>query len=141
MHRYDAGRTLPILHASGVTTPQLAALEFVCTPRTVSAVADHLGLSRPATSQMVQKLVRRGFIRRSEGAVDRRERALVLSAQGKTLLATIAAARVARFEASLAALPSAVANRLRVAVSAATEALQGAPFASADSEPERRSNP
>jgi hypothetical protein len=61
MYRYDAGRTLPILHASKLTTPQLAVLEFARTPCTVSAAAEHVGLSRPATSQLVQKLVERGF--------------------------------------------------------------------------------
>jgi len=74
LHRFDAGRTLPLLHSAKLTTPQLAALEFVFELRTISSVASYLGLSRPATSQMVHKLVRRGLIRRSEGSVDRRER-------------------------------------------------------------------
>jgi hypothetical protein len=50
MHRYHAGRTLPILHAVRLTTPQLAVLEFTRQPQTVSAVATYLGLSRPATN-------------------------------------------------------------------------------------------
>ena len=53
MHRYDAGRALPILCAAKLTTPQLAVLEFTREHYTVSAVATCLGLSQPATSQLI----------------------------------------------------------------------------------------
>jgi hypothetical protein len=33
MHRPDAGRTLPILHAAKLTTPQVAAVEFIPEPK------------------------------------------------------------------------------------------------------------
>jgi DNA-binding MarR family transcriptional regulator len=113
MHRYDGGRMLPLVHAAKLTMPQLAVLEFVQVARTVSAVADYAGLSRPATSAMVDKLVRRGLVRRSEGIVDRRERAVALSAKGRALVEKVHAARAARFESSLAVLPAASARRLR----------------------------
>ena len=116
MHRHDAGRTLPLMHAAKLTTPQLAVLEFVCVSRTVSAVAIHVGLSRPATSQMINKLVHRQLVRRSEGVPDRREKALLLSAKGVALLGRISAARAARFEASLAVLSPRAAARLRRAL-------------------------
>jgi DNA-binding MarR family transcriptional regulator len=123
MHRYDGGRTLPILHAARLTTPQLAALEFVRTPHTVSAVALHLGLSRPATSQMIDKLVRRRLVRRSEGAVDRREKMIVLSVTGKALVERIEHARAARFQASLAVLPAPIALRLQAVLQQVIETL------------------
>ncbi len=104
MHRYDAGRTMPILHEAGLTPPQLAVLESAREPRTVSAVATYLGLSRPATSQLIDKLVRSGLVRRIENTKDRRERNVVLSPKGKLLLEKIAAARAARFNSSLAVL-------------------------------------
>lgn len=116
MHRFDAGRTLPLLHAARLTTPQLAALEFVIEPRTISTVASYLGLSQQATSQMIHKLVRRGLIRRSEGVVDRREKAVVLTPKGKAHLVRIASARSARFERSLSALPKRAASRLKGAL-------------------------
>lgn len=122
MHRYDAGRTLPILHAARITTPQLAALEFVREPKTMSAVAVHLGLSRPATSQLIDKLARGGLVRRTEGAIDRRERNVVLSAKGKSLVGRIAAARAARFNASLAVLSRPAAARLATALGAVVAA-------------------
>lgn len=126
MYRYDDGRTLPVMYAAGVTTPQLAVLEFARASRTVSAIALHVGLSKPATSQMIDKLVRRGFIRRSEGAIDRRQKAIVLSAKGETLLQKIAAARAARFEASLAALSPETAARLNAALVEAVDAIEKA---------------
>ena len=116
MHRCDAGRTLPLLHAAKLTTPQLAALEFVFDPHTISSVASYLGLSRPATSQMIHKLVRRGLVRRSEGATDRRQRTVVLTAKGKALLTRISSARAARFASSISILPVRSATRLRSAL-------------------------
>lgn len=116
MHRFDAGRTLPLLHAAKLTTPQLAAMEFVFERRTISAVASYLGLSRPATSQMIHKLVRRGLVRRSEGAADRREKAVALTPKGRMLLEQIAAARAARFAGSVSVLPKRVAIRLKGAL-------------------------
>jgi DNA-binding MarR family transcriptional regulator len=116
VHGFDAGHALPLLHAAKLTTPQLAALEFVFERRTISTVASYLGLSRPATSQMIQKLVRRGLIRRSEGATDRREKTVVLSAKGKALLKKIAADRSARFAKSVSVLPKRSASRLKGAL-------------------------
>jgi len=125
MHQYDAGRTLPLLHAAQLTMPQLAVLEFVHHPRTVSGIADHIGLSRPATSQMINKLVRRTLVRRSESASDRREKAVELTVQGQELLARISAARTKRFLASLARLSGAAVIRLEKALLQAVTELQG----------------
>jgi DNA-binding MarR family transcriptional regulator len=123
LHRYDAGRTLPLMHVAKLTTPQLAVLEFVRVSRTVSAVAVHVGLSRPATSQMINKLVDRRLVRRSEGVVDRREKSVTTSAKGIALLERISAARLARFEASLTILSPRVAARLMGALQETVAAL------------------
>jgi DNA-binding MarR family transcriptional regulator len=126
MHRYDGGRTLPLLHAAKLTMPQLAVLEYVVVARTVSAAADYAGLSRPATSYMIDRLVRSGYVRRSEGVKDRRERSVSLTAKGSALLEKVHAARVARFEASLGVLGLRVAGRLQTALAEAVEELDRA---------------
>jgi DNA-binding MarR family transcriptional regulator len=126
MHRYDAGRTLPILHRAKLTAPQLAVLEFVHVPRIMSAVAAHIGLSRPATSQMIDKLVHRRLVRRSAGTEDRREKTVLLSAKGDSLIKNIARARAARFDASLAALPSVIAATLAATLSEVVDELEKA---------------
>jgi DNA-binding MarR family transcriptional regulator len=123
MHRYDGGRTLPILHAAKLTTPQLAVLEFTREPQTVSLVAVYLGLSRPAASQLVDKLVRGRLVRRMESAVDRRERNVVLTARGRALVDKIAAARAVRFNSSLAALPPPLRARFQAILSEVIGAL------------------
>jgi DNA-binding MarR family transcriptional regulator len=136
MHRFDAGHTLPMLHAQKLTTPQLAALEFVFERRTISEVATFLGLSRPATSQMIHKLVGRGLIRRSEGVTDRREKAVVLTAKGRVLLERVAAARTARLAASISCLPARTANRLKGALREVIERLE---TSGSSSRPRRKS--
>jgi DNA-binding MarR family transcriptional regulator len=127
LHRCDRGRTLPLLHRAGLTTPQLATLEALREPRTPSAVARDLGLSRPATSQMIDKLVRKNLVHRTEGRIDRRQRSVVVSARGRDLIQRIRAARAARFEASLAPLPPAMRARLAGTLAAVVGALRAPP--------------
>jgi DNA-binding MarR family transcriptional regulator len=138
MHRYDAGRTLPILHAAKLTTPQLAALEFARESRTVSTIANHLGLSRPAASQLIDKLVRGGLVRRVEGTLDRRQRNVILSAKGRALTGRIAAARAARFDASLAALAPDLAARFASILDEVIGALAAAPPAAGPTSPSKQ---
>lgn len=123
MHRFDGGRTLPLLHAARVTTPQLAVLELVRTPRPVSEVAAFLGLSRPATSQLVDKLARARLVRRTLGTADRRQRYVTLAASGAALVERVAAARAARFKASLATVPAPLAARLSAVLAEVVAAL------------------
>ena len=112
MHRFDQGLTLPLLYDARVTTPQLAALEFVRSPRSISAVAGKLGLSLPATSQTVDRLVRLGYALRRESPMDRRVKEVTVSRAGLRLLDRVAAARAVRFESALAVLSPATARRL-----------------------------
>jgi DNA-binding MarR family transcriptional regulator len=77
-------RTMP-----GLTVPQLRTLMYLKrNPKSsLSAVADHLGLTLPSTSKLVQKLVvRKVVIRRV--ATDRRRVCLSLTQQGLTALTT-----------------------------------------------------
>lgn len=114
---------MPILAESGLTTPQLATMEFARESRTVSEVATYLGLSRPATSQMIDKLVRAGLVLRTEDKLDRRERNIILSAEGQAVLGKIAAARVERFNASLEALSPEITSRFESILAEVIEAL------------------
>ena len=126
MHRYDHGRTLPLLNRANLTAAQLAMLEVLRQPQTMSAVARTLGLSRPATSQMIEKLVQKKLVRRTEGAADRRQRTVELSPRGKALRESIHAARALRFEASLAVLPPPLRDRLAKVLGEVAEAFHRA---------------
>jgi len=52
----------------------------------VSDIADHLGFSDAASSQMVDRLVQRGFIERKEDPDDRRVKKLTLTEEGKDIV-------------------------------------------------------
>jgi len=69
----------------GLTVPQFRALVFVShnDDASLSAMAEHLGLSLPATSRMVDLLVRRGLMERQVRADDRRSVSLSLTGRGK----------------------------------------------------------
>jgi len=111
MHRYDRRRTIPIVQSAGLTTGQLATLELARKPRTVSAIAAALGLSLPATSQIVAKLERARLVRRTESDRDKRLRVVSLTPGSRALVNRIAAARAARFQHSFADLPPVLAQR------------------------------
>jgi len=76
-------RTMP-----GLTVPQFRTLKYLKrNPKTsLSDVAEHLGLTLPSTSKLVQKLVSQKAITRRE-ATDRRRVCLSLTASGKEMLA------------------------------------------------------
>jgi DNA-binding MarR family transcriptional regulator len=70
-----------------VTVPQFRALGYVgrhpdCS---VSAVAEHLGLSVPAASRLVDGLVENGLVERLMSATDRRYVALHLAPKGQRI--------------------------------------------------------
>lgn len=52
----------------------------------VSEVSDRFGITVPAASQLVEKLVQSGYLERAEDPNDRRARLLPLSAKGKRLI-------------------------------------------------------
>jgi len=77
-----------------VTTSQLKVLKLVArtNARRIGDVADFLAVSNAAASKAVDRLVRRGLIRRAEAASDRRAVELSLTPEGRTLLAQYEAA-------------------------------------------------
>lgn len=77
-----------------LSVPQFRALGYVrrhpaCS---LTEVADHLGLSVPATSRLIEALVAAGYIMREVSATDRRYIALRLSEQGERIQAEARAA-------------------------------------------------
>lgn len=70
--------------APSLSVPQLRALAFVHgNPGTcLFNVADHLGVTRPTASVIVDRLVRRGLIHRAADPRERRRIALTLTPKG-----------------------------------------------------------
>jgi DNA-binding MarR family transcriptional regulator len=124
MHAFDRGRTIPIIQAAGLTTGQLAALELARQPRTISEVAERLGLSLPATSQVIARLERTRLLRRTERIEDKRHRHVSLTTKGQAFLDRIGTARAARFQEALDRVPPALAHRFAVVLQDVLEVLR-----------------
>lgn len=86
---------------------QLAALYAVAGPvtLTVGDLAEQLDRSPSATSRLVGELVERGYLRRSEEVVDRRQRVLTLTAEGQALLSAVDRARADQFLSVVRPMP------------------------------------
>lgn len=73
-----------------LSVPQFRALVFVDRkPGTaLSPLAEHLGLTLPSTSKMVDQLVLRSYLNRQPSKDDRRKITLELTSQGESVLKT-----------------------------------------------------
>lgn len=85
----------------------------------VSDIAEHLGLALSTTSQLVDGLVKRGYVTRENAATDRRRMVITLTDGGRAMLETVRAAAQARMAEQVATLSPAE----RRAVAEAMEAL------------------
>ena len=99
---------------------QLAALYAVAGTQTltVADLAEQIGRSPSATSRLVTSLERRGWVKRHEEAVDRRQRTLEVTPDGRALLAQIDGARAEQFLAVVRPLPPADRALVAMAVAA-----------------------
>ncbi len=76
------------LQGEDVSFTQMTALYKVraFAPISVTVLAEQLGVSLPATSQLIQELVGRKLMERRENPQDRREKLLALSEKGQQFL-------------------------------------------------------
>jgi DNA-binding MarR family transcriptional regulator len=77
-----------------------------------SQLADHLNLSAPAASRLIDGLVGRELLRREESAADRRARHVKLTPRGHALLDTLAEVRMTIFDRLLGSMPRALISRV-----------------------------
>lgn len=79
---------------------QFAAMRYVDLhdQPNLGAIAEALAVSNAAATKLVDRLVRRGYMSRAEGAVDRRARQLALTEKGADLLAASMEGAVRRME-------------------------------------------
>ena len=99
---------------TGLTVAQLRALIYLRREpgAGLSALADHLGMSLPATSTLTQRLVTAGLIDRSDDPAERRRIRLELTPTGADHLAQAQAAVRGWLATELAALTPAEQARL-----------------------------
>lgn len=89
-----------------LSVPQFRALNYVSrrSGASLSDVAEHVGLSLPSMSRLVEKLVARDLITRQSAPDDRRRITLALTQTGLATLLAARQATLARLVADLAAL-------------------------------------
>lgn len=93
--------------APDLSIPQFRALLRISRRPGVSLsdVAEHLGLSLPTTSKLIDRLVGRGLVTRQSAADDRRRVTLALTEAGQATLREAVRFTQARLVQDLAALP------------------------------------
>lgn len=121
--RHSVDDMTALLKEHALSMPQIGALQLVRAegPQTVSSVADHLNLSLGATSHLVERLVQKDLVARTEDPADRRQKLVSLRPAGRALIAEIDRRSAASMEALLqnvsepsrAALYEAVERALR----------------------------
>ncbi|MCL4466836.1 MAG: MarR family transcriptional regulator [Chloroflexi bacterium] len=89
-----------------LSVPQFRALNYVGRHEgcSLSTVAEHLGLSRPSTSTLIEGLLERGLVLREEHPTDRRRVTLALTLAGRASLEAARRATAARLGDALATL-------------------------------------
>jgi MarR family transcriptional regulator for hemolysin len=89
-----------------LSVPQFRTLAFISnkTDASLSEVAEHIGLTLPSLSKIVDGLVARKFVTRQTHPTDRRRMTLALTARGLTALETSRAATRACLAQELATL-------------------------------------
>lgn len=121
------------VHELALSTSQFVALLLLrdAGAVSVSTIADHLRLSRGATSRLVERLVRRQMVRRTEDPANRRQKRVDLSGEGRRLIEHVDAMHESALNAALASLPSETSAEAQMHVRALLELLpaddKGAP--------------
>jgi DNA-binding MarR family transcriptional regulator len=106
IHRRSAGDSLAIMTEAGLTMPQLVTLHMLAHAggRSVGTIAGCLRLSPPATSHLVDRLVRAKLVVRTEDPDDRRQKRLAITDGGRSLIERINSERSREVSVVLARL-------------------------------------
>lgn len=91
-----------------LSVPQFRALAFLGHRQgaSLSDVAEHIGLTRPSASKLIDGLVARSLVGRKGSSVDRRRIKLTLTKEGRVTLRAAWSAAQAHLASRMAALPS-----------------------------------
>jgi DNA-binding MarR family transcriptional regulator len=118
-----------VLQEAELSMPQLAALHALHAQgsHSVSSLGRHLRLSLAATSHLVERLVARGLVTRTEDPTDRRQKRVALSQEGVAFVRGINSRAIDTFERLLADVPQDVRDRFDQALAEVADALQEAP--------------
>lgn len=99
-------KSLSLLYESQLTMPQIITLHYVfhCERVSISAISETLQLSLGATSHLVDKLVRKGYLSRDENPEDRRVRYISITEMGADFITRLNESRTYDMANALALL-------------------------------------
>ncbi len=122
---HRGGDTLALMSEAGLTLPQVLFLTRLrqVGESTPSELADRLNMSLPATSQMVDRLFRLGFLTRTEDSDDRRRKRLAVTPAAERLLDKLVRSRAAEYVKGTARLSPALRRELGAALAKAVREL------------------
>jgi DNA-binding MarR family transcriptional regulator len=120
---HRSGAVFAIMNAAAVTLPQVLLLHRVVEAGSASFsdLAADSNASAAAMSQMIDRLVQQGLLRRAEDPLDRRRKAIAATTRAHAFLRKLAAARSADYQLGLAPL----SRELRAQLASALERAAG----------------
>jgi DNA-binding MarR family transcriptional regulator len=129
IHRRFAGDSLAIMANAGLTMPQLVTLHMLAHAggRSVGTIAGCLRLSPPATSHLIDRLVRAKLVVRTEDPEDRRQKRLAITDAGRALVETINSERSREVSVVLARLTPALRRQFAEVLERVVEELASLP--------------
>jgi DNA-binding MarR family transcriptional regulator len=129
IHRRSAGDSLAIMIEAGLTMPQLVTLHILAhaAGRSVGNIAGCLRLSPPATSHLVDRLVKAKLVVRSEDPDDRRQKLLSITESGRSLVERINSVRSREVSVVLARISPALRRQFAEVLERVVEELATLP--------------
>jgi DNA-binding MarR family transcriptional regulator len=115
---HPRGRALSFLAQAGVTVDQAILLDHALRApgSNPTALAKRMSLTLPSMSQMIERLVVQGLVRRVEDPHDRRKRTIEPTAKAKKFLERFRSVRIAEFESATSALSNGTRRKLAKAI-------------------------
>lgn len=115
-------QTIKFLHGRNMSLAAIATLMGLRErgDQTISSLANEIGLSVAATSQLVERLVQDELVRRTEHPGDRRQKQVALTAKGNAFLVKMDGSHLAAAVTVLGRASNASLKRLEAALSDVT---------------------
>jgi DNA-binding MarR family transcriptional regulator len=116
---HRSGAVLALMNDAAITLPQLLLMSRIeqLGSGSLATIRDESSASVPALSQMIDRLVRQGWLDRAEDPADRRRKSIRIKPQGRDLLRNVETARSADFALGL----NAVSKELRAQLATVLE--------------------
>jgi DNA-binding MarR family transcriptional regulator len=123
---HPRGRALAFLAKSSVTVDQAVLLNHALSEpgSTPTSLAAKMNLSLPSVSQMLERLVKIGLVKRAEDPLDRRRKTIEPTPKARRFLRDFQAIRSSEYAAGTAPLSRATKQQLVAALGKALEELK-----------------